>query len=242
MTAHPLSAAELLDAASVCRTHPGPEAGVYLAALDRTDLSFEQCAHLPIGARDAMLVAMRAAMFGERLDLAAKCPHCEARLDVGLTTDALLGIAPASGAPREVAIGERRFEVRAADSADLAAVAELIDIEMARETIAIRCLVPLDGGERPDFLADEEVDAIGAALAAIDPAGDPYVALECGACGAAWDAPIDIAAILAGEIEWAADTLLDEIHELARAYHWSEAAILALSQDRRRAYLARLEA
>jgi hypothetical protein len=35
--------------------------------------------------------------------------------------------------------------------------------------------------------------------------------------------------------------LLAEVHRLARAYHWSEGDILALSVDRRLAYLLMLE-
>jgi hypothetical protein len=35
--------------------------------------------------------------------------------------------------------------------------------------------------------------------------------------------------------------LLREVHELARAYHWSEADILRLDRRRRRRYLALLE-
>ena len=51
---------------------------------------------------------------------------------------------------------------------------------------------------------------------------------------------VDIARILATEIVIAADTLMDDIHDLALAYHWSEEAILALAPVRRRGYLQRL--
>jgi hypothetical protein len=34
--------------------------------------------------------------------------------------------------------------------------------------------------------------------------------------------------------------LLDAVHQLARAYHWSEREILALPRERRRQYLARV--
>ena len=74
-------------------------------------------------------------------------------------------------------------------------------------------------------------------IARIDPAGDPYAMLRCAECACEWDAPIDIANVLAREIEGAAEALLDEIHLLAQAYHWSEGAILALGQDRRREIL-----
>lgn len=236
----PLSAGELLDAASACRGRSAPEKGVYLAALGMPGESFTACATLPIGARDAAIVALRQAMFGDQIELSAKCPRCETRLDVAMTSDALLAIGTA-GEARAIEIDGERFAVRPADSADLAAIAWIPEMEEARAELARRCLVPLDGGEPPPWLEDAEIDAIGAAMAEIDPAGDPFVALHCPKCDCDWDAPVDIAGVLAGEIEGAADMLLDEIHLLAQAYHWSEAAILALGPERRRAYLARLQ-
>lgn len=237
----PLDARELLDAASVCRGRPVAEQGVYLAALGMPAESFDRCATLPIGARDAAIVALRRAMFGDRLDLSARCPRCGAALDVAMAASALLEIAPAATALPEVTVGGDRFAVRPADSADLAAITSIVELDEARAELARRCLVPRTGADVPPWLEAGEIDAIGAAMAEIDPAGDPFVTLNCAACDLAWDAPVDIASVLASEIEGAADALLDEIDAIARAYHWTEEAILALSQERRRAYLARVQ-
>jgi hypothetical protein len=239
---HPLSAAELLDAASVCRGRSPVEKGVYLAALGLPGHSFGGCATLPIGERDAAITSLRQAMFGDRLELSAICPQCEARLDVAMNAAALLAIGtPVAPESPGISIDGDRFVVRPADSGDLAAIGGIPDPDTARAELARRCLVPLDGAGLPARLDEEGVDAVGAAMAEIDPAGDPFVALHCAICGLDWDAPLDIADIFAGEIEGAADALLDEIHQLAREYHWSETAILALSQERRSAYLARLQ-
>ncbi|MGK6355776.1 hypothetical protein ACMGDH_11205 [Sphingomonas sp. DT-207] len=234
-----MSAAELLDAMSVCRDRPADEASVYLAALSLSEPSLETCAHLAIGERDVALAALHAAMFGRQLELAAVCPDCGTRLDVSLTTDALAIEADAPTA-QVIDIGGRRFGVRPANSTDLAAIAGVADIKAARELLAIRCLVPLEREKSPAALSEAEVDAVAAALAKVDPASDPYVSLTCFECEARWDAPIDIARILASEIDAAADALMDDIHDLALAYHWSEDAILALAPARRRAYLRRL--
>lgn len=238
MALHPLSAAELLDAASVCRDRPAAEAGVYLATLRAPGLSFDECAHLAIGERDAALANLHAAMFGRQIELAATCPRCGIRLDVSLTTDALL-VEPKGDPAPSIEIGGQQFGVRPADSADLAAAAGIGDVEAARELLARRCLIAVEGGEVP-ALSDADVDAVAEALTAIDPASDPYVPLACFECAAAWDAPIDIARILASEIEAAADSLMDDIHDIALAYHWSEDAILALAPARRHGYLERL--
>jgi hypothetical protein len=239
MVPHPLSAAELLEAAATCRERPPVNAGVYLAALGARELSNDEAIGLPIGERDTMLTRLYASMFGSRLELATNCPYCAARLDVSLTTDELL-IEPATDAYAPIEIDRRRFEVRPVNSADLAAAAAMPDVETARALLALRCLVPVDGEAGPDTLSNEEIDAVAAALAVLDPASDRYVPLRCFSCEATWDAPIDIARTLAAEIESAADTLMDDIHDLALSYHWSEEAILALAPSRRRAYLQRL--
>ena len=63
------------------------------------------------------------------------------------------------------------------------------------------------------------------------------LALRCDACGHEWVSPFDIGAFLLREVEAWAEGLLREVHALARAYGWSERAILDLSARRRRAYL-----
>ncbi|HXC55135.1 MAG TPA: hypothetical protein VNU97_07565 [Rhizomicrobium sp.] len=239
MASHQLSAAELLDAVSICRDRPAAEAGVHLATLAARGLSFDACAHLAIGARDAALAGLYEAMFGRQLELAATCPGCGTRLDVSLTTAALL-FEPGEAVAPTIKIGRRRFGVRPVDSEDLAAAAEIAELEAARELLARRCLVPADGKSVPGALSSGQVDAVAAALAAVDPGSDLYVPLTCFRCEAAWDAPIDIARVLAAELSTAADTLLGDIHDLALAYHWSEDAILALAPSRRQAYLQRL--
>jgi hypothetical protein len=234
-----LSAAELLDAAAICRDGRSVETSVYLAALALPGLSLDEAADLAIGARDAALARLYAAMFGSQLALATNCPRCAARLDISLTTDAL-SIDPAAAARPVVEIGGGRFGVRVLNSVDLAAIAEFADVEAGREQLALRCLVPIEDAAVPETLLDDEVDAVSAALAAIDPGSDFYVPLTCFECAAVWDAPVDLGRVLATEIEAAADTLMDDIHDLALAYHWSEAAIVALPPARRRAYLQRL--
>jgi hypothetical protein len=239
MVPNPLSAAELLEAAAICRERPPVDADVYLAALGAAGLSLDETAGLPIGERDAVLTRLYTAMFGSRLELATNCPSCAARLDVSLTTDELLIDLGMESHP-SIEIDRRRFQVRPVNSADLAAAAGMPDVETARALLALRCLVPVEGDDVPETLSDDEIDAVAAALATVDPASDRYVPLRCFKCEAAWDAPIDIARALGAEVEAAADTLMDEIHDLALSYHWSEEAILALAPARRRAYLQRL--
>src|SRR5688572_10151981 len=55
-----------------------------LAAAD-PDAAWEDLAALPIGVRDRRLVELRAATFGERMPLSARCPACDEALELALT-------------------------------------------------------------------------------------------------------------------------------------------------------------
>src|SRR5204862_2128592 len=80
-------------------------------------------------------------------------------------------------------------------------------------------------------------DEISGALESVDPCMDFSLDFTCPACTHCWNVTLDVAAYLWEEIEVLACRLLDEVHVLARSYHWEERQILQLSESRRRAYL-----
>ena len=74
-------------------------------------------------------------------------------------------------------------------------------------------------------------------MADADPQADVRLAVTCPSCGTGWEVPFDAGSFLWSEVEaWARRTLL-EVHQLAAAYGWSEAEVLALGPRRRQAYL-----
>ncbi len=85
-------------------------------------------------------------------------------------------------------------------------------------------------------------------LAAIETAleeADPLTGLEihttCPSCGAAVVLPLDLERECLTRLATEQPRLLDEVHRLALAYHWSEAEILAVPPARRRQYLQRID-
>jgi hypothetical protein len=238
--------AELLEAAEACGGRHHIDAAVLLARLADPGLDAAAAPGLSLGRRDRLLLELRAATFGQRIDLAAPCPACGELLAVGVTAEALRidgGLADDAGRdrPEVVLPGGKRVRLRPLDSLDLAAVAHLQDPAEARRMLARRCLEAFPPPGEPDLpLPAELVDTIAGRLAELDPQSDVFVSLDCPACGHQWQAPIDIGLVLAHDIEAAARRLLDDIHDLAGAYHWTEAEILALPRARRRRYLERV--
>jgi hypothetical protein len=74
-------------------------------------------------------------------------------------------------------------------------------------------------------------------LALADPLAEARVQLTCPGCGHEWDDTLDLALFVWAEVEARAKRLLLDVHQLARAYGWTEGEILALSERRRRFYL-----
>ena len=186
-------------------------------------------AEWPLGRREAALVGLRMACFGETMPVAVACPACGEGLEFEINAadakfeDDEASLALASGA---------RF--RAPTTNDLMVAAhEKSPVEGARRLID-RCR--LDDGAP---LGDADVEEVDRRMAEWRRGAAIALRLHCAECGHAWSDEFDAAAYLWIEIEARARDLLDEVHWLASRYGWSESEILALSPARRAAYLER---
>ena len=61
--------------------------------------------------------------------------------------------------------------------------------------------------------------------------------LQCAECSRTHAIDLDLGRFVWTEVRHAASRLMREVHELASAYGWQEASILAMSSNRRNAYL-----
>jgi hypothetical protein len=229
-----LDAGDILELASA---RSGP-AGRALAILERAEPGDPQGqAALALGARDARLMAVRAANFGPDVELVSSCPDCAASLQLTVrAADVGLDYEPPAAEPRELAIAGRRVRLRPVTAGDLAAAEAGVDVAAARSAILGRCVLAVD--EAPGASLPEPLGAaIEAALEVMDPQAEVILDLACPGCGADWSEVFDPAGVLASDVEHAARRLMAEVAALARVYHWSEAEILALPPMRRRYYL-----
>lgn len=236
------TAAELLLAWELALVRqPAERALAILSAAEDGD-SIDDLATLPIGRRDARLLALREATFGRRYQAVVSCPSCDERLELGFDSAdfQLAGSVLPTEATTTLRVGEYTLDVRPLDSTDLAAAARCPDAPAARRVLALRSVaaarrrdIPVPTDAIPDELLLPE---LAAHLEAADPDADTSLEVTCSACGARWDAAFDVAAYLWTEIEAEALHLLHEVHCLAGRYGWREADILAMSPLRRRAY------
>ncbi|VWX50913.1 hypothetical protein [Novosphingobium sp. 9U] len=187
----------------------------------------------PIGLRDARLIALRRAWFGERIECLCACESCGEPIEIDFEASQIAVPSAPIGASVEVTAQGRPWTARVPTSRDLLGLERMRDMDDARARLLSTLLPDADGPE------PEAVGAIATALAQSDPQAEVLLDLRCPACGAAATVPFDIAMYLWEEVDRWAEGTLDEVHMLARAYGWSEQAILALPASRRAAYIER---
>jgi hypothetical protein len=213
-----------------------------LLAIAYPELSADQLKQLSIGQRDLRLLAVREALFGQRLNSLTSCPACREPLELTFEIDQLRA-APlrlTSIETYSLTAAGCEIQFRLPNSEDAAQIAELSDVNEARRMLFERCVrqasregKAISAGDLPD----EVIQAIAHRMSEIDPQADVQIALTCPACLQQWSTPFDILSYLWIEINAWAVRLLHEIHRLASAYGWREADILALSPMRRQLYL-----
>ena len=240
-----LNALELLDVWEQGLGSP-PSVGVMLLlAAACPDVNAASLAELTIGERDGLLLTQREWLFGPQLESVVACPHCGEQLELAFAVDDVRAVptlthAAALGQPHQESLEMAGYTVqfRVPTVVDLSA-------DITRQQLFERCVVAaLYAGEAyaAQDLPAAVVEAVGQQMLAADPQADVQLALNCPACGHDWLAVFDVVSFLWQEINaWAQRTLL-EVHQLARAYGWSEANILAMSPLRRQVYLSMIGA
>ncbi len=222
--------------------HPLDRALTFLMVAE-PGLTRAELARLPVGHRDARLLALYARLYGPQIAGQGRCPTCDERAEFELDARAVLAIADNDDrlAPMSVTSGDYVVTYRLPDSFDLAEIARLADVDQARQRLLERCIVQAtcDGAEiAAEQLPAEIVALVAEQMAARDPLAVIEVELTCPVCGSQWEPVLDIVTLLWTRLEAQARRLLHEVHTLARAYGWRESDILALSPARRQAYLA----
>lgn len=231
---HTLSASDLLRAWEAGQALSPPQRALSLLAAANPEADVESLARLPLGARDAGLIELRARCFGGALTAVAACPGCGGRVEFELDTRLLRGPSVRPEDVFAVAIGGEELRLRALNTLDVLAVAGE-PVADPRRALAERCVI---GGARG--LTDAQLDAVSGALREADPQAEVSVALTCPECGRGWSAMLDIASYVWQEIDAWAQRTLDDVHALASAYHWREDDILVMSAWRRQQYLQRI--
>lgn len=214
--------------------------------------SIDDVRALSAGDREALLLHLRRISLGSGIDCVASCPApgCGEAMDLSLNvSDLLVPAIAADAAVEEEILTEAGWRVtyRAVDGADLEAVAPLArgDPAAAARRLLDRCTLDIADRAGAPVARDKALPALERLLPELlsrrDPQAEIRLSLDCPACGHGFEALFDTADYLAAELSARGRSIFDEIHLIARHYHWSEAEILSLSAGRRRRYLALIQ-
>lgn len=231
----PLSQRELLEVW---------EGGLEQSSLDRTLAMLrlagsENPEDFTVGEADRELLRLRELMFGQEITALALCPQCDGTLEVNFKV-ADVSLAPGVSEERLV-LSDKGYEA----SFRLLTLADLKKLQGAaanrwREALLERCVLDVKHGSQTvavEELPDGFVQALSERMGQADPQAEIRLQLECLDCRHQWAGDFDVESFLWSEIQAWASRMLNEVHQLAAAYGWSEQQILALSPVRRHVYL-----
>jgi hypothetical protein len=187
---------------------------------------------LPLADWEAMLLDLRVRVVGPAVHAELGCPDCGAGVAVDFDVRDLPREPPAPGptpvplAPLTVGDVLALEEAGAVGEDALAALLAAAGRIGTAEAAAV-----LHGPDRDDVVGALDTLASGLGL---------ELGTRCTECESAITAAFDIPLFLDAELAARAALLLDEVHVLARTYHWSESEILGLPYGRRQEYLGRI--
>jgi uncharacterized protein YbaR (Trm112 family) len=234
----PLTAGELLTVWERGIFGSSAERALLLLAAACPEESANELSQLSLGQRDGRLLALRAWQFGSHVACVVSCPACRERLELSFNTTEIQA-APVKRRGETLRMRRQEYDIRfrLPTSRDLLALRQAAG---GQKALLERCVLTSRYKGEATAVADLPgtiVEAIAGRMVQADPQAEVKLALTCPNCQHKWPAVFDIVSFFWSEINAWAIHLLQEVHQLASAYGWREADILALSPWRRQMYL-----
>lgn len=190
---------------------------------------------------DALLLLLRQKIFGDliRTDIICPTQDCGKRIDIAFRIKEYLAHhRPRKARGVEVADEEGWFRLRGTSvsfrlpsGADQVAAA--IALKPERELIR-RCIRPAD-------IPGHLVRRVETAMETMAPSLSHNLEGQCPECSATVDMYFDIQQFVLRELGNQATFIYEDVHLLAKHYHWTQAEILALPRSRRAHYTELLQ-
>lgn len=213
----------------------GPRADVtdaVVAACTAPPVANEVASRLPISVRIRALLRLATAE-APLVELILPCPAagCGEELELSLPLAEIA--ADPDTVVADVEVEGRRVRIPTGDDQRRFAAATGSDVESRLAAMRV-----LSGDATLDAAVLETIEA---ALDAADPLVGFFVTATCPGCGEALRHDVDLEALAHGQLARAQARLIESVHRLATAYHWTEHEVLALPPRRRAWYLGLIE-
>ena len=226
------------------RDHSAAQRALAMLEFACPDRSSPELAQLPLGRRDALLLAARRRTLGETLLAVSECPACDEQVEVSMSCASLIREDVSEQDERTLSVDDYELVFRLLNSDDLLAIEHCDDADQAAKKLVERCVCSAKRNGlavAAAALPQVVVAALADRLVASDPQAETVFELRCPVCRESWCCELDVAGFFWKELRTHALRLLDDVHTLACAYGWTEIEILALSPARREWYLERVQ-
>ena len=209
--------------------------------------SQDSLATLDIAERNRHLMELFITCYGSRLEWESRCPSCDESVEVVLDLRRVLA-ERTEGVETDrsflTAFGSFRVSFRLPNTRDLLALRHDAGAGRAQKGLVRACIAECSHDGRAIAVADAPDEVLmhtAEQMGQCDPHAEILVRLACPECGAQWRLMLDIAEQLWRKVAVQAKALARTVHVLARAYAWSEADILTMSEARRALYLSMVD-
>jgi hypothetical protein len=208
---------------------------------------------LLVADRQLIVLRLREATFGERVQGSVQCPWpgCGKRVAVSFSTRDVPVTASTDKGPLyemklspEADEAERTVEFRLPTGADQESLSALVAENEAAALAALlgACVTRLGSGTCDDevvaTLSPRARQEIERRMHEVGPRLDLTMEADCAECGREFSAPFEIQDFFFGELRVTGDLLYRQVHQLAYHYHWSEREIMEMDHVQRNRYLA----
>lgn len=209
---------------------------------DRLEPSRGQLLQLTAGDRERLVLAVCARLLGPEADLVVSCPACRDLCEVPIRFADIIAVRPSTSDDRcLLTAGDGNWTARICPPTGHGLEAVSRGGAGAERQLLETCLRelhdPAGRGVARESLPEECEAQLADAVAALDPLAECRIGVDCPHCAARFDTLLDGFTLLRTALG-DANSLYGDIYRMARAYHWSEADILALPLRRRRHYMA----
>lgn len=192
--------------------------------------------NLCLADRDSILAILACEIGAHFYWQVVKCPKCQKPSDIAIDLSALPVKPAADTFPyAEITHEGEAIKLRVPSGVDQReALTASKDVETAIAALARLCCETAPKAK----LNKAVVSKINKAVQEVSPELPDEVLVQCAECQEEINAPLQILPQLMKSL----DNPLDDVHEMAASYHWSEKDILAMPVKRRQNYLERIVA
>jgi hypothetical protein len=216
-------------------------------ALDGTDIGEEAVQRMPVGARIEALLVLASLTQEQAFSWRMRCGSgsCAAESEFELTLVQILALGDVHRDRETIVImlGDIEATLRRPSGLDQSRWLEQsadLQLESMLRSVLVRPDLDevLEGGtsfEQVASLIDDAMDEF-------DPLVGFHLSVVCPECGAATDVSPDLTAAALERLSRLQRAAIEDIHQIAACYHWTESEILQLPAWRRQSYLGLISA